>query len=797
MRELQFVLGNQSFYTNHHRDIDILVHDESPFQTGDLYVFGGDLDEKGLTLTYEKAIKSAARLIFYQANQDVAEKLPPTPAHSGQVSTVNVSYFGAQGDNDLYASQRSAIYDVLLRNLLLDVSSDFQPVTNYVTPPLEADDTNQFRNAQREFDDALINTGLTADETTGNRVQTPRQILAALEQLYIEALGSLRRYALIIENSIQFHTDQRIAALNPNDETGFLAQARQQPNITLPALGDMYRYVMGEFSNMREEYRVQVQELQLAAADQAEDLRVARVRLAYNLTSFRQSPFLLMATLIVIIVAVMFFVANLWVQLALWIGASIITLPTLILYYISNRQQGARSRYIDYQRQMLNTQLDIARTRTGLQYLTKLNQYLEQSLMNGNKSLTDLIIEAVQTTRDEINDTNAANVRDQVQINDGKWQEIAPVLVNQLWQLATQDSTSYEALREELGETYLSASAEAREDLLQQVRAEKIAQNLRSEQIKATLDTIITRYDLFQRDDFESNLLINLIDTNLDAVAPLTSTNVTQIDEDFQTITHRFAFLSNWTKYSIDKDEVQEFVDNKNLTPIVVQKHIDDIDEDERPVVNSTWTTNSDATKAILLVALRTHVPFRALLYIERWRDAYRNVSRVDTIDDYFYYRNHLHPERWGVASPDIHLRRLPMFDDLSVLMMAIVTIMRYAGALTYIQRYCQRLHIYYEPTNPDAVDYDALCGAMQEDRNLQQDLLRDVTRQSTDSTALDNMLNDMRHEPIFASERYAMWEVWARERIQEIAVNPSDKKYYRLLCQIANLFIGNKDHEQ
>jgi hypothetical protein len=190
--------------------------------------------------------------------------------------------------------------------------------------------------------------------------------------------------------------------------------------------------------------------------------------------------------------------------------------------------------------------------------------------------------------------------------------------------------------------------------------------------------------------------------------------------------------------------------------------------EHEDPI-NDQWS--------LLLIRLRPEVSLHAIFGIQQWQVEYQKLLEHDNYDGSkrIITRSQLHPTRVGVVSPDPSLITLPDQESLggypySIAVIMLATLLRRDGKKALWQEWAEQFRVDVRSHNLDSLNFDELCGAMQEQptevQRIVDSLLRHVpTTLSKDEEAdFERMLNVV---PL-VSETYADWEVWAVRQMRK-----------------------------
>ncbi|MEM6284685.1 MAG: hypothetical protein AAF787_21025, partial [Chloroflexota bacterium] len=450
LRELQFITGAHTFYNSHHPDVQPLTPRNSPLQTGDCYLFGGDIDEGKHTLPYDVAVQGAARFIYLHAATPLSHRVVQSPSNEARFTSIGVGQFQPLADQQLYANQEDALIDRILQKLCEDRPAQPLSMSSYTTVPLESTGNSFFQQSRRTLEEARARLGNTLNLTEEDaRGQRREDTLLRLETLYTEANTALLSYTFQIEEEMRRRLKDAEETLNPHQKTSLLGAARRQPGVNLTALREMYDTALSELNRARLSSKRQLAEVQRSAIETAEKFRRARVRLQYSLSGGQNAPFTMVLAPAVVLLTGALIWANLWVQAVLWFGGAVLLLPLSVLHYTRNRLQDARKDYVDLQRQMLDIQRQIAQSRVKALYLDGLNDYVSHRL--GDHLLRTE--QALEQLRDSLDPNTIRQYRANVRLSSAAWAELEPLLVTALWELAIDPDTPIDArtVREELG----------------------------------------------------------------------------------------------------------------------------------------------------------------------------------------------------------------------------------------------------------------------------------------------------------------------------------------------------------
>jgi hypothetical protein len=164
---------------------------------------------------------------------------------------------------------------------------------------------------------------------------------------------------------------------------------------------------------------------------------------------------------------------------------------------------------------------------------------------------------------------------------------------------------------------------------------------------------------------------------------------------------------------------------------------------------------------------LHNNIPLQALVNLESWRDAYQEVCKVKADRQMLMFRSLLHPTRIGIASPDIP-RPTEEHKVAPREVMRVAALLHFLEARDFLESYGQRLKIACNP----AVNYDELCGTLQENLALFEQLrsklpalcLARYPEEGSPTAALDRAWAELRNKHLIASETYGDWEIWVNE---------------------------------
>lgn len=183
-----------------------------------------------------------------------------------------------------------------------------------------------------------------------------------------------------------------------------------------------------------------------------------------------------------------------------------------------------------------------------------------------------------------------------------------------------------------------------------------------------------------------------------------------------------------------------------------------------------------------VLIRLRPNFSLRAIFAIEDWRREYQRVLDHDSYDGStrLMTRAQLHPTRAGVVSPAPDLLISPEIEYLggypySIAVILLAALLHRGGNKDLWLEWATQLQVEVRSHNLDWLNFDELCGAMQEQPatvyRLLSDLLANVPVSLSESDEPDFNIMPL------VSETYADWEVWAVRRIR--AAFTRDDKYH------------------
>ncbi len=740
LRELNFVSTPPSFYTPHHPDLDqkMRVENVSPFQSGDCYLLGGALDEASCTLDYERIRRNCAQFIYLQSVTSAGESIQPSNVNRGLISSFGLgvaSDYKRVTDNE----KTDRLVSHLLRRMLgTPVLSD--PITS-------ADGSFQgwlkpsFANIQREqFNTAKANLGVIAAADANQPTKRPAaERLSMLNQLYFSAVARLKEVETQQAEAAAVYLAEAKRELDSLSVESELYRLRQSRGLTLKKLGSQYQALL---ARMRQKYTDE-KALLIQAEQQVETLtnalRSAQNRFRFVFVQDRNLIDYGLFGLLSTFFAAFMVVSGLVVWGWIWPLVGGIAAFSSIRLYLGRLQQQTEERYVNTQRELITLQQQIVDRRILCAYLYELLETLKDMLhapsgVLRTEALEEVIQQLVaqsderhkQANRSSHNGHSPATKMaglDEQWLSDAEWERLAPLLIDELWIASCLDA---------------DFNAGKLQDVVGQFA-------YKHQLLKHTADDVSRLKEVMNAADDQTACMLAIKDAF--------------VRESERDNLRKVACLVNWGKLP-ELQETQIFLRRPQLTSVDLS--------------NDQGRSYDVPGKVVIMIRVRKNIPLRALQNL--WGEQYRICCKVPNSEPPLVLRGLLHPTRVGIASPDIMAEPLAAMRDFPPLVMALTVFIRYLGTADLLQSLAAELTLAYEPAAKPPLDFDELCGALQENLPVVLRLLEGATAAYPAEDASPDILVAIEtmfdKTPPKSSELYADWEVWTVNMIRN-AIQP------------------------
>jgi len=722
LRELQFYLGHESFYDNHNPAYPLSVKGEPPFQTGDCYVLGGERSALPRSRAVDAVEARAPSAMLFNAEQlghAVAAFVYWQTCTAFANTTADrvsrqggVSSFGVSQAADLHG-QADAMAEKQLKAAFL------QTALGMAGQAVELAINWDYWLSPNLFgiDRSALGRAISSMGTLGN--------IPWLDRRGVQAEAQLET----LEMQDQAAVDQTIAleaALNNtaqgvvNDAALAITQAFdgliQRPEMTIERLRTARQQIDEQINRQMLRLHADLERLEQAMVRAAEAYRLQRRRFMYVSIPYPLAwTVFLPGSIVVGLFGLLLLIPfGMATAFLAWIALGLASAAS-ILYARRAIRLNARREVVEQRRFYLRQQQQFIEKRASAMYLTRLRQRLHETLRRSQDGhyLADYLQTRLQSALDTFTERLPGGVVGALPADAD-----VSALFQRLWQL----SLSPTALNPTAIETEVTHAAR---------------QYLADRQQTEIAELLKVQLPILRE---QSVCLLELPG-----------------DESQQNgIQHDLVIVQNW--------------DDEQLTPSLRSYLSTNFS------LTITHDVSGSAGRAAYVVHLANDISLRALLPMERWRNAYQQMCRVVINDEGHsaLYRSLLHPTRIGIASPEILPAQMSRLTFAPVEIMALVMLVHYlndpqrtpsSDDLGVSEQLAAYLNV---PTRP-TLSYDELCGALQESPQQAARLRAQVTSRAqhlypqcaTPEMALAALWREVRaYHPRF-SERYADWEEW------------------------------------
>lgn len=435
LRELHFYLGPESFYHTHTTDLQLTFYDQSPFQTGDCLLIGGEKGEPEGALIYSDVIQQTASWVYLHTRTPLAEKMPPSDNNRGVVSSFGLVQSNINADTPQIDHEAQPRTLALLRTLsriteqndlvseMLRRWTDTRFIVNFDTqrPDEPGDDVS---SDMRELRDAVR-------ILDARYRQEARRLLEREEQLAAEMNERLQREAI---RDMQDDINRLITL----------------PGLTLQSLNQNLAHIRSE---MQQQYRQGKTDLRSLERESEQKLKqVLTTRLQYEFTTDTDADrrFLFaLAAMTIFWIAFVLFLSGLFVQMFTW-GIAAAVIPTSMAYVVQvRRQNNEKIAFSSAQRELLNVQRRIINQRITNAYLHALLTAFEQMTTTSVTTRGQQRINAITKAIDgEIKRLEGKRISASNLSRSDEKQNASQLLIR-LWELSAQHPLDAENVEQE------------------------------------------------------------------------------------------------------------------------------------------------------------------------------------------------------------------------------------------------------------------------------------------------------------------------------------------------------------
>lgn len=814
LRELHFHSSRLSFYDNHS---DAIPNDhtessplnlpirfdhrspQSPFQTGDCYLVGGEVSEPvrepAAPLDYELVKTMCADFIYLQSctaigshlRQRVSDKNQSLVSSFGLINTSDVD----ENDGDIETKE---IAYLLVQDLLNDLPPD-----NRLKALIDKWVSTPFYEMSGDLDVPVSNRRYAErqQDTMGLSPIVVEEIFH-LDQFYQNAIVRL----LAEEQELSRQAATRREQIDEKIATDIQAM-QQMPDVTAYTLRQFLNDGQRQVEQAYQQGQTLLDEIENQTQALVRELRAARAQYLF-VTALYLTPLLTIAPygLAVLLTALLIFLmgTGLLVEAMLWLGVGIVV-PLGGAYWLQRRRsRNARTQFSNLQAQLLDLQNQLMSQRMTNAYLHRLREALQEYLAVPETTLPARPI------------TTAASGRVQ-QRHEHLWQQLqsAANTLRPKDLLTVKPPANRTAMARALLEQLWYQSANApitHQDILNIVSQQVMDQSLQEQS-----DEMIV---FLQRN----------IDERLDRrVRNVLSTNVMQIGEQWDNMVTKYVALANWGNVT-EQQVMREFLQVRQLEAVDISADVvttrnsnnGHVPASETVTIPTGSTTdavpgsmpsstlnvanhasnqnsNSESVRQATMIRIRNNIPMRALLYIEQWYNAYRQVTRIrqPQADNVVVVHSWLHPTRMGMATP--HILTIPpesmrLFPPL---VMVITTFVHLLKARALAEQLCVRLHV---DMSYERINYDELCSALQQDIDAVNIIIVAARTNQAISQLNDSQLRQglqlfiREYMTLFergprAGDEFADWEEWTMRLIRDEIDNRRLQTAITLIAQL------------
>jgi len=749
LRELNFALGEHSFYDNYDSRAPLHTRNESPFQTGDCYLIGGSYDERRQTLDYDReVIPTTARWIFLRTCTSLRRQM--TNSKRGHITAFDVYLPPIESTLAKVDVTRPVIAYLLRQILKADTSvGDTAAVDPWLLPHLEA----------QLYDSRLI-AGNAFDAADVGRKNTRIDVLDAH---YDAAVSRLTHLEQSLSRSARLQLDRAMADLDPQAPNSPLAKARSNPGTTLTTVQEYYRAVLTRAEANYEQYKHLLDELTERARAQRDTLLRQHDYYVYASTPFHSAfPLIIYLTLLSLMVFLMVIGLGL-IGLVIGLGG-VIGIRSIQTTFRSKRLREAEQLLTRAQRQLLQTQTELVAQRIVCAYAYEINLYLKNELQGETADsraekmgsyLQGLAVRLVGNHWAEGGDYHSAELTaSTLGITEADWRDFAPKLTDRLWT----------RLRSNLAIMSGIVTAETDEGIVVEVRS------------------LAHDESLLRPQEGDVEALCREIEEMVKHSAPTLLSLPTRIQEGERDYELQAVIFPEWNPRLIT--HLVPHFQGRGLEFMALYGEHEERPFSLQPTEPGLCAGNDNLSQLLtreFSVHARYNVPIAALADLGLWRTAYQNAIQVRVDGQDYCVRGLLHPTRAGAASPE----PTPSFKDadwddflmaISEIAMLVAFLMRFHRRDDVLNRLCADLKLFRRAN--ELPNLDDLSGALSESRDALPRLRRDSQPNTALTSAdiegtLSALMKQIDDEAPKFSERYADWELWIVDWLREIAPPP------------------------
>lgn len=384
LRELNFYLGPESFYDTHNTDLQLNFRDQSPFQTGDCLLIGGEQGEPDRPLDYGDVVQRMTQWVYLHTRTPIGASFPLSDNNRGMVSSFGIVQSNTGTDSPRIDDASQPPMLSLLRSLSR-ITVQNNRASAYARRWI---DTRFIANFVIQERIAPGDEPITGDDNL-------RDALHVIDQRYWQESRGL------MEREMQLATmmNERLQRETIPNMQSDIAKLIAQPGGTLH---DLNQSLLRISSEMQQAYRQGKTDLRNMEREAEQALkRVRDTRLQYLFTVVTDTGGRLLfgfAALIVVLIAIVFFQTGLFIQMCTW-GVAASVIPAGIAYALQSRRQNAEQiAFSSAQRELLNVQRRIVNQRISNAYLHSLiNAFERTTATTGGRRRIDAIIEVIDS----------------------------------------------------------------------------------------------------------------------------------------------------------------------------------------------------------------------------------------------------------------------------------------------------------------------------------------------------------------------------------------------------------------
>jgi predicted DNA-binding protein YlxM (UPF0122 family) len=372
LRELHFYSSRQSIF-DHHRFVEAYI-DESPFQSGDCYLIGGDQ----IALDYEEVRQNCAWWIYLQTNTPMIDALPRSDCNRGVFSAFGVA---SNDINDVTMVERIRRITFQATHALLADDDASAPVPQLAQPYLFTHFMDDARRAE-------TSTVEVADQVQGHTIQ-------AIDDRHRAVLKQLMQYEEELTNRAQ---KLHVNFLDEIKEDVY--QLVTQPGMNLPTLQRIFDVNVRQFRDIYSESEAQRTLIEKEANTFANHLR--QTRADYHFVQTFGNTVTVLFGIVFLLMVPTFAMLLVVGQIELVMGAiALLLAPILVWVYQHRTQVLARANFMVDQRQFLNLLNRLVTQRAISAYFYNIGSEL-------TKFRTDTAISKVKYLHGELRNSGAS-----------------------------------------------------------------------------------------------------------------------------------------------------------------------------------------------------------------------------------------------------------------------------------------------------------------------------------------------------------------------------------------------------